>query len=518
MLFMSIIKYLAEVTVDYWGDIVFPILIFIGLIVIFVVEKEKIKRYTYLWYSIVVLVFIYNPLTLAISRQILEESTFHQYYLRFFTLLPVVIIVAYMLTLLLNKLTGVRKLCGVSAACIIIAAAGNCIYTQDWYTKAENRNKVPQDVITICDLFADYDGDTIRIMAPQDIAVYLRQMDSRFSMPYARSLPDEAYELTNENPEVSDVVEYAKDNNVDYVVVSAVQDILDAYLNYGFTLYGRTAYYAVLIPNDPSWILTEYAMESGDQGMCYTLENINDGKLIVIDGGDADNELLLRDAIMEKGGAVDAWILTHYHQDHIDAFNAIYENPQGIAIKDIYVTPLDSDTFHSLNLQEWDDVDSFETFQSITEGADNIHYIARGDVLKYSDDLTITFINSCDEVVLENKEDIPNNVSLVFRIETPLRSILMCGDAHSKYLAEYLVENYGDELDVDILQCGHHGNNSMPEATGFYEAVSPEVSIFDTPDKIMLSPEYTAGALAAYLQELGSRIIWYKTAPNQFGF
>ena len=97
---MSIIKYLAEVTVDYWGDIVFPILFFIGLIVIFVVEKEKIKRYTYLWYSIVVLVFIYNPLTLAISRQILEESTFHQYYLRFFTLLPVVIILAYMLTLL----------------------------------------------------------------------------------------------------------------------------------------------------------------------------------------------------------------------------------------------------------------------------------------------------------------------------------------------------------------------------------------------------------------------------------
>lgn len=515
---MNIFNYLIGITEDYWGGIAFSGLFVIGLIAILVLEKEKIKRYTFLWYSIVVLVFIYNPLTLLICKYILEESTFHQYYLRFFTLLPVIIIVAYMFTLIVNKVTGVKKLAAVAVSCALIALAGKCIYAEDWFTKAENRNKVPQDVITICDIFADYEGDTIKIMAPQDISVYLRQMDSRFSMPYARSIPDEAYELTNEKPEVSEVAEYAKENDVDYVVVSAVDDILDAYLNYGFKLYGRTAYYAVLTPSDPSWILTEYPMESDDQGMCYTLENNDDGTLIVIDGGDAKNEQLLRDVIMEKGGTVDAWILTHYHQDHIDTFNAIYANPKDIKIKDIYVTPLDSDTFYSLNLQQWDDVDSYEAFQKNTKDAKNIHYISRDEVLEFKDDLKITFLNTCDDVVLGNREDIPNNASLVFRIETKERSMLICADAHSKYLAEYLVANYKNEIDVDVLQCGHHGNNSMPQETGFYEAVSPEVAIFDTPDKIMLSPEYTAGALAAYLKELGTRIVWYKTAPNIFGF
>jgi hypothetical protein len=84
-------------------------------------------------------------------------------------------------------------------------------------------------------------------------------------------------------------------------------------------------------------------------------------------------------------------------------------------------------------------------------------------------------------------------------------------------MAKYFMETYGDRLKSNILQCAHHGNNSIPEDTGFYEAVSPEIAIFDTPDRIMTSPEYTAGALAAYLTEQGVRITWFKTAPNIFG-
>ncbi|QFJ53975.1 ComEC/Rec2 family competence protein [Pseudobutyrivibrio xylanivorans] len=517
---MSWIDYFWNSTKGYWGSFGYVSLFVIALVLIFKFEKVKIRRYAFLWYTGFALLIIYNPLTLFVSRKVLEPTTFNQYYLRFFSLIPVMIVIAYGFTIGLSKFTGTKKFIGVIGACVIIALLGNCIYTQDWFTKAENRNKVPQDVVTICDLFADYEGDTIRIMAPQDIAVYLRQMDSRFSMPYSRYIPDEAYELTNEKPDPQVIVEYARENDVDYVVVSAVEDILNAYLNYGFTLYGRTPYYAVLMPNDPVWILTEYEDKSGNQGLAYTLKNLNDGTLVVIDGGNVGNDQQMRDVIMENGGTVDTWILTHYHKDHIDTFNAIYEDPQGIKIKDIYVTPLEPEVFYSLNLQEWDDVDTFEKFQEITEGADNINKVSRDEVLSLSDGLKITFFNAMDDVVLnaEGHEDIPNNDSLVFKIETDSRSALICADAHSKYIAEYLVKTYGDKLDSDILQCGHHGNNSMPTETGFYEAVSPEVAVFDSPDWLMTSPEYTAGALAAYLKDLGARIIWFKSAPNVFGF
>ncbi len=512
---MVLLKYFFSMTKAYWGNLGFAFLFTVALIALLVLEKEKIKRYIVVWYSLFVLVFIYNPITLLVCRKLLEPTTFDQYYLRFFALIPVMVVIAYMFTLLLKRLTGFSKLAGLIGACALIAVLGNCIYTEDWFTKAENRNKVPQDVVTICDLFAEDDSEVIRIMAPQDIAVYLRQMDSRFSMPYSRSLPDEAYELTNEKPDPSEVVSYAKENNVSYVVVSAVDGVLNTYLNYGFKLYGRTAHYAVLIPFKPTWILTEYPMSSGDQGMCYTMENTSDGTLIVIDGGDAANEQTVRDAINKRGGTVDAWIVTHYHQDHVDSFNAIYADPQGIDIKKVYATPLDADKFYSV-AQEWDDIDSFDTFMEITKEADNINYVSRDDVLTF-DDLTITFFNAYDDVVIDCGEDIPNNDSLVFKMETPMRSVLICADCHSRYMADYLVNTYGDRLKADILQCGHHGNNSMPEDTGFYETVAPEAAIFDTPDKIMTSPNYTAGALAAYLQQMGTRIIWYKSAPNVFG-
>ncbi|MDC7278860.1 hypothetical protein NXH64_05010 [Butyrivibrio fibrisolvens] len=517
---MDWINYFIDVTRNYWGSLGYPLLFAIGLVLIFIFEKEKIKRYVFLWYTGLVLVFIYNPITLFLSRKYLEPSTFDQYFLRFFSLILVMVIIGYGITIGLGKLKGGKKLIGVMAACVAIVILGRCIYAEDWYTKAENRNKVPQDVVTICDLFADYEEDTIRIMAPQDVAVYLRQMDSRFSMPYSRYIADEAYELTNLKPEVGDVAEYARANDVDYVVVSAIDDILNAYLNYGFTLYGRTPNYAVLIPNNPRWVLTEYEDESGDQGLAYSLKNLRDGTFILIDGGNAGNEQQMRDVIMENGGVVNAWILTHYHKDHIDTFNAIYENPQGIKIINIYATPLDADTFYSLNLQEWDDVDTYEKFQEITKDAENINMVKRDDELTFSDGLKLTFFNAMDDVVLnsEGREDIPNNDSLVFKIETKNRSALICADAHSKYIADYLVKTYGDKLDSDILQCAHHGNNSMPTETGFYEAVSPEVAIFDGPDWLMTSADYTAGALASYLKDLGARIVWYKTAPNVFGF
>ncbi len=512
------IKYMIDITKDYWGSFIFPAIFVISLVTILIIEKEKIKRYAFLWYVMIALVFIYNPLTLFLSRKLLEETTFSQYYLRYFSIIPVFAVIAFGLTLILTKLSGWKKPVAFICVLLAIGACGKLIYSEDWYTKSENRMKVPQDVVTISDLFAGYEGDYIRIMAPKAIAVYLRQIDSRFSMPYSRDIPDETYELTNPEPKPQVIVDYCKENAVDYVVVSAVDTVLNTYLNYGFKLYGRTTYYAVLTPNDPSWILTEYEDASGDQGLAYTMKNMKDGTLIVIDGGNAGNEQQMRDAIKENGGVVDAWILTHYHKDHIDTFNAIYANPKGIEIKDIYVTPLEPEVFYSLGLEEWDDVDTYETFMKLTESADNINYVNRNDVLKYSDGLKITFFNSYDEVVAEGREDVPNNDSLVFKLETEDRSILICADAHSEYLAKYLVETYGENLKADILQCGHHGNNSMPQTTGFYEMVAPEIAIFDAPEWLMTGAQYSAGALADYLQKLGSRVVWFNTAPNVFGF
>lgn len=95
------------------------------------------------------------------------------------------------------------------------------------------------------------------------------------------------------------------------------------------------------------WTLTQYADLSGNQAMCYSLWDGED--LILIDGGWTQNTPQVKEIIDSHGGHVKAWFLTHYHGDHADAFNALW-NEYKDQIDMVYCTPL-----------EWDDVkDVFE--------------------------------------------------------------------------------------------------------------------------------------------------------------
>ena len=54
----------------------------------------------------------------------------------------------------------------------------------------------------------------------------------------------------------------------------------------------------------------------------------------MIDGGWTEDAMAVKDIIKSQGGIVDAWILTHPHQDHIGAFNEIYAELKKDIIQD----------------------------------------------------------------------------------------------------------------------------------------------------------------------------------------
>ena len=83
------------------------------------------------------------------------------------------------------------------------------------------------------------------------------------------------------------------------------------------------------------WTLTQHADTSGLQCMFYTLHNEEDGYLIVVDGGNPENEAHVRDVIRENGGVVNAWFVTHFHGDHASVFNAVYADPGDISIESV---------------------------------------------------------------------------------------------------------------------------------------------------------------------------------------
>ena len=128
--------------------------------------------------------------------------------------------------------------------------------------------------------------------------------------------------------------------------------------------------------------------------MFYTLQNFLNGSLILIDGGWSGNTDQVRNIILEKDGIVDTWLLTHYHPDHIGAFNNIYQDPQGIVIDRVFVTPYDAELFESI-AQEWVGIDTFCTFVDAIASGGAINYVTKDSVVEFSD-MKLTFLNCWD--------------------------------------------------------------------------------------------------------------------------
>ena len=268
--------------------------------------------------------------------------------------------------------------------------------------------------------------------------------------------------------------------------------------------------------SDSPWTLTEFGDDDGRQAMFYTMRNNVDGTLIVVDGGWEANEEQVRSVINLFGGHVDHWFLTHYDEDHASAFNAIYADPCGITIGEVYATPLDYEYYLECAQERWWDVPFvYETFLEQTEGDERVHYLSRGDSFTI-DGLQVDVFNAYDQIVVDTgSPDVANYASLMFKITGSEDSVLFCGDVYDGFGMQ-LLEMYGDALDARYVQPGHHGNNSM--APEFYDAVGAEVMFFDGPAWLTESDDYTAKSLIAWCRENGVATYEYATAPNSVPF
>ena len=258
------------------------------------------------------------------------------------------------------------------------------------------------------------------------------------------------------------------------------------------------------------YLVTQYADTTGVQGTFYTISN--DNTLIIIDGGWAGNETAVRDVIAAHGNVVDAWILSHPHQDHAGAFNAIYANPGEITIRQIYDNGFDYDFISSVG-EPYDDITVMETYHALTAAAENVTHLRRGDVLAVCG-LTLSVYNAYDEAVLYtvgDEKDYQNNASLLFKVSSASTSMLFCSDI--KYdMSDYLLANYADDIACDYVQTGHHGNWSFSDE--FYESTGASVFFLDAPGSITDNPDFPASTLKQWLLGEKKTVLDFSTAPN----
>ena len=229
----------------------------------------------------------------------------------------------------------------------------------------------------------------------------------------------------------------------------------------------------VRISNEHTIELTQLSDHSTRQMMGYILKTKNN-KIIVIDGGTIDDTENLVEQINKHGGKVDAWFLTHLHDDHLGAFSNIANDKQ-IQIEKIYCS------FNEYSWYEENEPSRAEFSKQILEilKQDNIKDKVEDVSLNQNiniDDIKIEILGIRNPEITENAG---NEQSMVVKFDTGKTTFLVLGDTGIKS-SEKLLKTQKEKLKSDIVQMAHHGQNGATKE--LYEQINPTICMWPTPE------------------------------------
>lgn len=241
-------------------------------------------------------------------------------------------------------------------------------------------------------------------------------------------------------------------------------------------LFCISLYTIIIIKNkyDNGVELTQFAPQTFSQMMGYAIKTKNN-KIIMIDGGMRGDSTQIKDYICNNGGEVEAWYITHAHQDHHGALIETLKNPQ-IKIKNIYASLYDLEFLKS-NSPKNDYKEAKELYEALDSYYDQeaIHDVSVNQE-NYIDNIKIKIL------AVKNKnfnKNIGNNGSMVIKIYVNNKSILFLGDSGIEK-GKWLLDNQKENLKSDIVQMAHHGQNGVSKDV--YKQINPTVCLWPTPE------------------------------------
>ncbi len=264
--------------------------------------------------------------------------------------------------------------------------------------------------------------------------------------------------------------------------------------------------------SDNRWTVTSYAPANGEQGTFYTITD-NNNRLVIVDGGyDSDAQQVLN-ILKQHNYHVDAWIITHPHPDHAGAFNAILSTypDTNVTIDHIYTPKINRKRYEE-TAHDYDGIDTYYTFDSLTQKMHNVSYLKAGDELDLIG-LHMKVLHAWDKATEQQQATLLNDGSLMFRVSGRKSSMLFCADVQSE-MEDEIISSYFKDLKSDYVECGHHGNWGLD--TRFYDFVDPKAAFMDCPDQILndTTGTYDAPQLKSYFEEKGVTVYAFHTSPN----
>lgn len=247
-----------------------------------------------------------------------------------------------------------------------------------------------------------------------------------------------------------------------------------------------------------SFVLWQLPSQIDSIGNSYVVQTAN-GKVIVMDGGFEAEKDYLRGFIDALGGKVDAWIISHPHDDHITAIIALLENPKGLKIDKIY---------HSRFPDVLIDAESEKTaeitrkFYSLLDNATDIEVVD----CHCGDEFEIDGVNF--KILSEKNPEMANrnpynNSSMAYKMWDSKKSFIFLGDLGVEGGQKLLDSEYAKDLECDYLQMAHHGQNGCDKK--FYQTVKFRACLWPSPKWVYNAPmgRLKTAEVRGWMKELG---------------
>jgi len=203
-----------------------------------------------------------------------------------------------------------------------------------------------------------------------------------------------------------------------------------------------------------------------------------DNKILVVDGGTYDDTDHLLHTLQKLSGKdiphIDAWFLTHPHNDHIDAFMEIMRNrPCAVTVDAIYYNFPSSQFIERTQPQFAHTIRAF--YKLLPEFSEHTCIITQGDRY-YIGQTSVEVLYTHDPSFTDNSV---NNATSVLRFTTNGKRILFLGDLGREGGAK-LLSLHGNGLKSDFCQMAHHGQAGVDEDV--YQAIAPAACLWCAPD------------------------------------
>lgn len=241
-----------ETLKNYQNGTIYFSLFLLALAYLFFTEEEKNKRIVLIYLSVSVIGLFVFPITAYVIMHYVMDT---EIYYRQLWLVPYAVVVCYaIIKMMIRAQKMLTKIAIILAAIIMIIVTGNNVFRNGNFSRAQNLQHIPQEVIHICDFILDDDIEYTPTAAfPLRFVEYIRQYTAEIPTVYGREAIIERWNLPNELLELIEsteldaekLVTVGRAQGAECIVVDATKTMHGKMEDYGFLLVGQVEGYDI---------------------------------------------------------------------------------------------------------------------------------------------------------------------------------------------------------------------------------------------------------------------------------